>query len=309
MRSSIRTATAVAGFLAVAVIGACSDDILAPPDGTACTVGSIAPGDSVDGQLTASSCSVFSDYNEEWTRAASWTLNARAHTGYVVRVYHREDANAVDNWDGDVFLYARNAAGDAEWAGGWWDDFGAVNTNGGYNIEMIYATAKDQTVSIRVEAATEADTGAYTIVVESCAAPALADSVTSAAVAVDSACKMLSTYGGAGGHVAFWTFAGDSLNTHHLTFTRASGTGAFRPYISGPDNDVACWSDDCTWSNPGATVGPTTLTPTIYMTGVHHAFAMVGADSTATMTLRLENTPVTAPRPPFTGPARAGRNR
>ena len=174
---------------------------------------------------------------------------------------------------------------------------------------MLFASEKDQTVSIRVETATEADTGAYTIVVESCASTPLADSVTSAAVAVDSACKMLSTYGGVGGHVAFWTFAGDSLSDHHVTFTRTSGTGAFRPYISGPDNDVGCWSDDCTWNNPGPTVGPTTLTPTITLNGVHHALAMVGGDSTATVTLRLENTPYVAPRPPLTRPALAGRNR
>ena len=56
MRSSIRVACAIAGILATAAVVACSDDILAPPDGSACTVGTVAPGDSIDGQLTLSSC-------------------------------------------------------------------------------------------------------------------------------------------------------------------------------------------------------------------------------------------------------------
>ena len=73
---------------------------------------------------------MWSDYNYEATVAESWTLNAKAHTAYVVRVYHQADTTGFNNWNGDVWLYGRNAGGDAIWAGGYWGSFGPTNTNG-----------------------------------------------------------------------------------------------------------------------------------------------------------------------------------
>lgn len=310
MRLPFPAARLGAALLATAVLAACSgNDVLAPPDGTACTVGSVAPGDSVSGQIDAKSCSVWSDYNYDRTIAESWTLNAKAHTGYVVRVYHRADTAAFDNWKGDVWLYARNAQGDAQFSTGWWNSFGTNNGNGGENEELLFTSVTDQTVSIRVEASTPADSGAYTIVVESCAAPAITNQAVSAPVAVDSACEMLSANGGSGGHVAFWTFPNDTLFGTQVTFTRTAGSGGFIPNVNGEGLDFGCYGDYCTGTNSADTAGPITISPTLYLQGTYTAWATVKADSSATLTVALANPALPAPRPPYTRPALAGGHR
>src|ERR1041385_1111139 len=163
MPSYFRAAWLGAPLLATTVLAGCGgSDVLGPPDAPACTVGTIAAGDSVSGNVSASSCMLWSDYNYGVTRAASWTLHAEKNTAYIVRLRHQEDAHAFDNWSGDLVLYGRNAHGDPEFETGWWNSFGAVNGNGGENEEMMLATDRDQTWSIRVEAASPADTGAHT---------------------------------------------------------------------------------------------------------------------------------------------------
>ena len=308
MPSRFRAAWFGAALLSSAVLAACGgNDVLAPPDGTACTVGTVAPGDSLDGGLGASSCSVWSDQNSVQTTAASWTLHAKAHTAYVVRVYHRADTAAFDNWLGDVWLYARNAAGDAEWAGGEIGSFGSPNTNGGYSRELVFASAKAQTVSIRIEASSPADTGLYTIVVESCGAPALANAVTSAPMAVEGSCAML--IDNVSGHTAFWTFTGDTLNGNSVTFTRTSGSGLFASVVSGEGLDFDCYSSQCTYDAVGDSIGPVTIYPTLNLPGTFTAWAVVPVGDSATITAALATGPFAAPRPPSTGPARAGRHR
>jgi len=303
MPSPFRAAWFSAALLSTAVLAACGgSDVLAPPDGTACTVGTVAPGDSVNGQIKASSCSVWSDLNDERTIAESWTLHAKAHTGYVVRVYHRQDDSAFDNWQGDVWLYARNTAGDAEFATGWWDSFGSTNGNGGQNEELLFASDKDRTVSIRVEANTPADSGAYTIVVESCAAPAVTTAAASAPVDIANSCEMLSANAGTGGHVAFWTFPNDTLYGAQMTFTRTAGTAGFIPGVNGEGLDFGCKSDYCTSDSVVDTAGPATITSTLYLTGYYTAWATVKADSSATLTVALANPPLPAPHPIFTRP-------
>jgi hypothetical protein len=307
-----RTVRATAAALATCVIllAACGDDILAPPDGTACTVGTIAPGDSVESALTSESCAVWSDYNYVATVAESWTLNAKAHTAYVVRVYHLADPDAFDNWNGDVWLYARNAAGDAEWAGGWWGDFGPTNGNSEYHKELIFTTPVDRTVSIRVEADEPADTGFYAITVESCPAPALTPGVVSAGVNVTAGCLTKSMLGsGVDGRAAFWTFEGDTANTTAVNFNLTDGNGHYRGWVTGEGLDYACWSSWCTYADPGTSNATLNAAPTIDLNGDYSATAVVNADSAATVTVQVVHTPITAPRFPFTGPARAGRNR
>lgn len=301
------TALGLAAFCFIAAAGCGGDDLLAPPDGSACTVGSIAPGDSVEGGIGASSCEVWSDQSSDRTVAASWTLNAKAHTAYVVRVYHRADTAAFDHWRGDVWLYARNAAGDAEWASGWYSSFGSANGNGGQNEELVFASAKAQTVSIRIESATPADTGLYTIVVESCAAPNLADGVTSAPVAVDSSCTMLSH--AAGSHVAFWTFTGDTTNGNSVTFTRTAGTDLIGANVSGEGLDFSCYSSQCTAENVADSVGPVTIYPQLDLPGTFTAWVTTPLGGTATVTAELATGPFAAPRHPAARPALAGRTR
>lgn len=307
---SMRLAAVTALALSMGVLASCSDEFLAPPDGTACTVGTISPGDSVTGAVTGASCEVVSDYYDGGqTLAESWTLNAKAHTAYIVTLFHVADTAGFDNWKGDLFLYGRNAAGDAEWSTGVWNNFGATNLNGGANQEMVFVSSKDQVVSLRIESSSPADTGHYSLQVESCAAPVLKDSVTSAAVDVAEGCHSRVLIGGMQSRAAFWTFKGDTLTDPAVTFTRTAGDANFRSWVSGPELDVPCWTDYCSYMSVGASAGPVELSPTIYLNGTFAAFVAIPADSTATVTAGLVNTPLTAPRPPFTGPARAGRGR
>jgi hypothetical protein len=306
-----RTVRAIATALATCVIflAACGDDILAPPDGTACTAGTISPGDSIESALTSKSCAVWSDYNYEATVAESWTLNAKAHTAYVVRVYHMADTAAFDNWNGDVWLYARNAAGDAQWAGAWWGNFGPTNGNSEYHKELIFTSTKDQVVSLRVEAEAPADTGLYAITVESCPAPALTPGVVSAGVNVTAGCLTKTMVAGVDGRAAFWTFNGDTLNTSQINFNLTDGNGSYRGWVTGEGLDFACWSEWCSYQSVGPSNGALNASPTLYFNGDYSATAWVNADSAATVTAQVVNTPIVAPRPPFTGPARAGQNR
>ncbi len=309
-RSFVRRAWVVAAVLSTAVVAACGDDVLAPPDGTACTVGSLSAGDSVTSALTSKSCAVWSDQNYVATVAESWTLHAKAHTAYVVRVYHVADTAAFDNWNGDVWLYARNAVGDAEWSGGYWDDFGPANGNGGTYRELIFTTPADRTVSLRVEAAEATDTGYYAITVESCPAVALTPGEVSDGVNVTAGCLTKTMIpGGIDGRAAFWTFKGDTLNTTEVNFNLTDGNGYYRAWATGEGLDYACWAEWCSYEAVGPGNAGMGVSPTIYFNGDYSATAVVNADSAATVTVEIENTPLTAPRPPFTGPARAGRNR
>jgi len=303
-------ATAAALATCVILLAACGDDLLAPPDGTACTAGTIAPGDSIESALTGASCAVWSDYNYEATVAESWTLNAKAHTAYVVRVYHRADTAGFDNWNGDVWIYARNDAGDATWMGGWWSNFGPSSPNNEYHQELIFTTPEARTLSIRVEADEPADTGAYIITVESCPAPALVPGTTSAGVNVTAGCLTKTMLGGGvDGRAAFWTFESDTLTAPRVGLTLTDGNGSFRGWSTGEGLDFACWSEYCSWDEFSNTNATDTLTPAIYLNGYFTATAVVHADSNATVTAGLVNNAITAPRPPFAGPARAGRDR
>ena len=309
MNSRTVRATAAALATCVILLAACGDDVLAPPDGTACTAGTIAAGDSIESALTSESCAVWSDYNYEATVAESWTLNAKAHTAYVVRVYHMGDTAAFDNWNGDVWLYARNAAGDTEWSGGWWGDFGPTNGNGEYHKELIFTTPVDRTVSIRVEADEPADTGFYAITVESCPAVALTPGQVSAGVNVTAGCLTKTMWPGVDGRAAFWTFHGDTLHTSAVNFNLTDGNGYYRSWATGEGLDFAGWSEWSTFTSGSPNNAANGLAPTIYFNGDYTATAVVNADSAATVTVEIVNTPITAPRPPFTGPARAGRHR
>lgn len=310
MHVTLRTASFSAALVLAAALAACSDGQLAPPDGVSCTVGSLTPGDSVTRTLGASACSVWSDYNFTQTVAQSWTIQAEAGRAYVVSLYHLQDTAGSDHIRADLWLYARNAGGDAELATGYWTSFGANNTNNGKNEDLIFTSTRPQTVSIRVEAVVPSDTGAYAIQVVSCPAPMVADTTTSDPVAVESSCA---THNGLGDglptRMAFWTFRSDTAHAPEVTFTRTAGTAAFRAYVTGEGSDFGCWGEECTSASSGASAGPSTLFPTIYLNGGFSGSAVIHADSAATITMGLFNDPITAPRPPFTGPARADRDR
>lgn len=282
-----------AAFLLAACNG---DNILGPPDAPACTAGTIAAGDSVSGNVSTSSCQLWSDEYSVVTSAESWTFHAQKNTAYIVRLRHQEDAHGFDNWDGDLVLYGRNAEGDPQFETGWWSDFGAQNGNGGYNEEMMLATDRDQTWSIRVESYSTADTGAYTLSVEQCPLHTLSPAASVTGVDLATGCYSL-TFQSAPTRIAFFSYAGDTLSTFNVTSTRTAGAAFQHGQITGPDNDVSNWTE-FSYSQPLS--GDTTMSSGNYTpnaTGRQTFWVGANADSAATVSVALTSAPLTAPRP------------
>lgn len=296
-----RAARLAPTLLAVAALAGCAgSDVLAPPDGSACTRGAVAPGDSVSGAITGASCVMFSDRNNEWVRAESWTLNARRNTAYTVRLRHVATATAPDSWKGDLFAYARNPQGDPVFGTGWWDTFGAANGNGGNNEELFLATDADRTISLRVQVSALADTGAYTLSVESCPLHPIPDGSGLDGIDVTTGCTSLS-YAAAPLRVSFFSFTADTFHTYHALASRTAGNGTISGKVTGPDLDVGCWTGTCTWSpdTAGVTDFDLDLTGVIYTPGRQTLLVGVSADSTATVSVGLTAAAIPAP------PARA----
>ncbi|HTK56588.1 MAG TPA: hypothetical protein VL295_07180, partial [Gemmatimonadales bacterium] len=255
----------------------------------------IAAGDSVRGNVSSSSCLLWSDYNYVETRAESWTLHAKKNTAYIVRLRHQADTNAFDNWAGDLVLYGRNAQGDPQFETGWWNDFGVANGNGGYNEEMMLATDRDQTWSIRVEAASTSDTGHYTLSVESCPLHPITPAAGATGINVATGCTSL-TFQSDTTRIAFFSYAGDTSSTFHVTSTRTAGAAYQYGEITGPDNDVSNWTD---FSYSTSFAGDTVMNSPNYTPnaiGRQTLWVGVNADSAATISVALTSTPIPAPR-------------
>lgn len=308
-----RGALAGAALCAVTLVASCGgDDVLGPPDAAACTVGTIAAGDSVSGNVSGSSCLLWSDYNYVETRAESWTLHAKKNTAYIVRLRHQsqDTVGGFDNWSGDLALYGRNAQGDPEFETGWWDSFGVGNGNSGVNEEMMLATDRDQTWSIRVESASKADTGAYSLTVESCPLHPLTTAAPVTGVNVTATGCYSLTFQAAATRIAFFSYPGDSLTNNTVTSTRTAGAAYQHGEITGPDNDVSSWTSSSYRTNFS---GDTTQTSGIYhpaATGRQTLWVGVNADSAATVSVSMTSAPIPAPRP-FSStprPARRGAN-
>lgn len=307
IRPHFRAAWLGAQLLATAVLAGCGgSDVLGPPDAPACTVGTIAAGDSVSGNVSASSCMLWSDYNYGVTRAASWTLHAEKNTAYIVRLRHQEDAHAYDDWKGDLVLYGRNAHGDPEFETGWWESFGGSNVNGGQNEEMMLATDRDQTWSIRVESASPADTGAYTLSVEKCPLHPITTADGATGVDLTTGCHSL-TFQAAPTRIAFFSYAGDTVSTFNVTSTRTAGAAFQYGQITGPDNDVSNWTDfSYSQSIPAADTSMSSGDYTPNGDGRQTFWVGVNADSAATISVALTSAPLPAPRP-FHSTARLSR--
>ncbi len=313
MATKLRAAWSCAALLTTAVLAACSgNDVLGPPDGTACTVGTIAPGDSVNGNVRGSSCQVFSEWTYAITSAQSWTLNAKKGTVYILRLRHQQDASANDHWKGDLTAYGRNPQGDATFVTGWWGSFGTNNGNGGKNEEMFIPADRDRTLSIRVVSTTLADTGAYSLVVSTCAMTPLADTTDHAGVDLSTGCP---TFGvdALPTKTSFFTIRADSAVRDTVNVTRTAGTGYIRADFYGTDMDVNCWNSDCTGTSSSWTTA-TTLTAVPSLPGMMTLMTSVHADSAATVTVNTRPTPLAAtavtPAPTFArvvGPANRSR--
>ena len=304
-RSTVRLAWLAVVALSTASLASCGgDDVLGPPDGAACTAGSIAPGDSVTGAVTSTSCEVFDISNYVLTSAESWTLHMAKNTAYVVRLRHQAATGVADNWQGDLQVYGRNAQGDINFLTGWWDSFGATNGNGGQNEELFLASPTDRTVSLRISAATKADTGAYSLVVRSCPMVALTAPADTVSIDLTAGCEAL-TIDALPTRLSFWTFLADSSVQDTTKIDRTAGTGSFSARVASPAFDVNNWTDDYTSSNSGfATTASLTLTPNV--PGPVAGYLAVRSDSAATVSLSIGATaPATAPA---LAPVSSGRN-
>ena len=289
---------------AALLAAACSgNDVLAPPDGTACTLGSIAPGDSVKGELKASSCQTFSDMGYENVWFQSWTLQAKAHTAYVVRLNHVVNADSIDNWAGDLYAYQRNDHGDAEWATGWYNQVGSTNGNGGYNEELYLATTAARTISLRVQVNDTANVGAYTLTVTSCPYVTIDPSVSDSIASLDmtKGC-LVQGWSTRPTRFSFIGFPADSLHDYLLHGSILTGGGTAFAHISGPDLDLGCYIDSCTWSHDvsGAPTFSLNTTTDYYNRPFYPALQTlmlgVDADSAGTAQVFSSSAPVPAPR-------------
>ena len=297
-RSHLRTAALAAAALTTSVLAACGgSDVLGPPDGTACTVGSIAPGDSVTGTVGAANCVVFDPDNYVTTNAASWTLAVKKDQAYVIRMYHDSTA-AGDNLDARLQAVGRGVHGEAAVITSDGSTFGAMNGNGGSNREMFLVGDRDRTISIRVLSKTLADSGAYALTVLSCPVTVLADTTTHTGIDLSTGCMTLS-YAGFPARIRFVTFPSDSQVPTNVQFRRTAGAAFFGSGMAGPTPDIVCWNGDCNAdSAPFDTLA--TLTTTFDYPGRMAAWALVHADSAATVSVAAG----------FTAPApAAGRDR
>lgn len=293
IRSTARLAWLAVAALSTAALAACGgDDVLGPPDGAGCTAGSIAPGDSVTGAVTSSSCEAFDVSTYNLTYAESWTLHMAKNTAYVVRLRHEASADVADNWEGDLQVYARNAQGDVNFLTGWWDSFGSANGNGGENEELFLASPTDRTVSLRVSATSKADTGAYSLVVHSCPMVALSAPADTVSIDLSAGCEAL-TIDALPTRLSFWTFRADSAVQDTTKIDRTAGTGSFSARVASPAFDLNNWTDDHTSANAGfGTSATLTLTPTV--PGPVAGWIAVRSDSAATVSLSIG---ATAPAP------------
>lgn len=293
MTHPMRTA-ALAAITCAALVTACGDDVLGPPDGPFCTAGFIQPGDSVTSHVTAASCEAFDPDDYQVSNAESWTLQAKKNTAYVVRMYHVSDEGS-DNLDAYLQAYRRGPSGEATFITSDWDNFGASNPNGGSNREMFILSDRDADISLRVQTNSSADTGAYALVVRSCPVTVLNDTTTHTGIALGTGCTSLS-YDNTPTTVRFFTFSSDSGTSVAVNIHRTAGEGTFASRLFGPGPDVACWNDDCV-STSLTYAADAALSTTFDLPGRMGVLTAVHSDSVVTATVAAVYTaPATAAR-------------
>ncbi|HKS07671.1 MAG TPA: hypothetical protein VJR92_15320 [Gemmatimonadaceae bacterium] len=262
-RSATLTALALAVFSA-----SCGDDeSLGAPDAKSCTRGSLSVDRTVEGKVDAESCVLWDDYNYDLYPAESWTFQTSANKAYIVRLVPIEDDEAVNNFNGEMEVYARNDEGDAYYATGYWDTYGVANGNGGVSQELVFTSRKSERVSIRVNAYSAADTGAYELTVISCPMPHIAAGATSAAVEFNADCALESEGVTPPTPVAFFNFDANIDDDIDVTATRTAGTSTMRFRVRGPDLDFGCYTASCTSISSATGVGPLTLSPNFDRSG------------------------------------------
>lgn len=274
-------------------LAACGgDDVLGTPDVAACTAGTLTEGSIKSGAITAESCELWEDYEFEFLRAESWTVNTKANTAYIVRVVPT-GAGAANTFAGFPSLYRRNAAGDLAYATGYWSSYGPVNANGGQSMEMIFSSPRATTVSVRVSAT---QPGPYDIELVACPITPIdvgAPPSTQEFTADDCVSR---SWGGLLPEptpLRFWSFRADSGVSHTVTVARTAGAASFYGLWTGPDMDFGCYTGSCisTGSGIGGSSYNLVRTPLVDAT---YTIAIAKWDAGAlTASARVITTPVT----------------
>lgn len=282
-----RSATVIA--LALLLAAACSgDEVLGPPDAATCTEGTLATGRVETARIGAASCALWSDYLEEVTPAASWTLRTKPNTAYLVRLTPVADSNGLNTLAADLDLYARNAQGDAHFATGYFRSFGPLNGNGGRGLQLLVASRRAQTFSVRVQSYSVADSGHYTLEVIACPLVEVAQGATSAEVTLGDACALRTGPGTDSVRVAFFSYPAAPGADVDLVATRTAGDATMRLHVQGPDLDTSCYGSECTSASTAVGAGPFTLQPAYYLDG--HFTAILTQESAGTLSATLQVT-------------------
>ena len=298
MHVPIRAASLSAALVMTVVLAGCGGDGFGPADGPRCTVGTIAPGDSVSGAVTASSCEAFDPDSRQITYAQSWTMLAQRNTAYIVRLREGKGLDSLGHLYGSLEAFAVNHQGDPSLVTGWWRSYGAPNPNGGQDVEMFLTPDEDRTVSLRVFSYTKADTGAYSLVVERCPITLFdASAASHDGIDLRHGCHAESIdFANPGSPVklSFFSFPTAADVADSVIIDRTGGLGSVWSYVGGPGIDVACWGGECTSAGDAfGTSARYRVAPSL--PGRMTVLAGVRGDSAATISLRIRTTPPPAP--------------
>lgn len=292
-----------ASFLPLAVTAlaaACGgDSVLAPPDGTRCTAGSLRVGGTVSGELRADGCQLWSDYESTLRTAESWTLRTAKDKVYIVRLKPIA-VNGGDNLlDANVWVYGRNEAGDAVLLTAQDGTYANPDGPGGPAVETVIPSREAMTLSVRVAADADDAVGGYELSVSECPLRSVQLGVPADVITLDASCTMF-TYGGLSpSPVAFLSYEGEAGVDYSFAATRSSGTANYRMSVRGPNVDFGCYTDDCqnAIANSGSSPGPITLFSQPSLTAPHTIVIGQASDGTATVSLT-----VTEAAPPLLAP-------
>ena len=288
----MRRSFAAVALGACALLAACGDDeTLAPPDGVKCTAGAIAAGDTLQGEIAAEGCELWSDYLYGLRVAESWTLRTAKDKVYIVRVRPAVVNGSVNTLDGFTEVYGRNADGDPIILT-YQENTYANPSGGGPAMETIIPSRAAMTLSIRVSANDVGDVGGYEITVDECPLRPVPVGTTSAAVVLDASCTLRSLGAPSPAPVAFFSYEARDGVISTLTATRTAGTANFFVTARGPGTDFGCLTDFCNSATSVSGAGPYAIQQAAELDGGTTVAIVQATAGTLSATLGVAQPPV-----------------
>lgn len=279
-------------LLAVAPLACGGDDVLSPPDGAACTRGSLAAGEVRDGEVTDEGCLMYSAYNNWETYAESWTLRLKPNTAYVVRLRPADPDD--DDFMGELVAYARSASGDAMFATAAAFSFGEDDRS----REMFLVTDRERTLSVRVEVPDYYGTyGAYELEVEGCPVTAFTDGNDDQAIDgidVAAGCRSMGFDDRHESRVRFVAFPARPDRAYEVGAERTNGDAPLLMRLLGPDLDLAATTDGSIWRSSPPDVSQHVFDYYLPRSGRYVLAIGMRHDGDATVRAELEQGPVEA---------------